>query len=123
VPNGPANVGGLNNSGNDPSGVGNAAKSPDTPVNNTVGTANSSNRASTTNSSASNAANPGNRGNPSFARSSDIPASGGVPQQNGTTGMSGNGQATQTTEQPSDAQIDSENRKLDEKVKSICKGC
>jgi hypothetical protein len=55
-------------------------------------------------------------------RSSD-PASGGVPRQNGTTGMSGNGQATQTTEQPSDAQIDSENRKLDEKVKSICKGC
>jgi hypothetical protein len=29
VPPGPANVGGLNNSGNDPSGVGNSAKSPD----------------------------------------------------------------------------------------------
>jgi hypothetical protein len=122
VPNGPANVGGLNNSGNDPSGVGNAAKSPDTPVNNMVGNANSPSRSSTTNSSGSNATNPGNRGNPSLARSSD-PASGGVPRQNGTTGMSGNGQATQTTEQPSDAQIDSENRKLDEKVKSICKGC
>jgi hypothetical protein len=123
MPNGPANVGGLNNSGNDPSGVGNAAKSPDAPVNNTVGNANSSNRAATTNSSENNAANPGSDGNPSLARSSDVPASGGVPRQNGTTGMSGNGQATQTTEQPSDAQIDSENRKLDAKVKSICKGC
>jgi hypothetical protein len=39
---GPGNVGGLNNSGNDPSGAGNAAKAPNTPGTNSAGTANSS---------------------------------------------------------------------------------
>jgi hypothetical protein len=37
--------------------------------------------------------------------------------------MSGNGQPTTTKQPNSDAQIDAENRKLDAKVKSICKGC
>jgi hypothetical protein len=44
VPSGPANAGGLNNSGNDPSGVGNSSKlaSPPPPGTNSAGTANSS---------------------------------------------------------------------------------
>ena len=37
--------------------------------------------------------------------------------------MPGNGEATKTTDQDSDAKIDAENRKLEGKVKSICKGC
>jgi hypothetical protein len=110
----------LNNSGNDPSGVGNAAKSPDT-VNNTVGNANSTNRGPT-NSSGNNVTNPANGRDPALARSSDVPAGDGNLRQNGTR-MSGNGQPTTTREPNSDAQIDAENRKLDAKVKSICKGC
>jgi hypothetical protein len=124
VPNGPANVGGLNNSGNDPSGAGNAAKAPDVPANNTVGTANASGSNSTTNPppAAGNAANPNNSATSGLAHSSDVPAGDGGLRQNGAQ-MSGNGQATKTTEQSSDAQIDAENRKLEGKVKSICKGC
>jgi hypothetical protein len=37
--------------------------------------------------------------------------------------MPGNGERTKTDENSSDVQIDAENRKLDGKVKSICKGC
>ena len=46
VPSGPASVGGLNNSGNDPSGAGNAAKLNTSPGTNAAGTANSSGSAS-----------------------------------------------------------------------------
>ena len=56
VPSGPANVGGLNNSGNDPSGAGNAAKVPNPPGTNAAGTANSSGGASATTGSAGNRA-------------------------------------------------------------------
>jgi hypothetical protein len=42
VPSGPANAGGLNNSGNDLSGAGNSAKVPTAPGTNSLGTANSS---------------------------------------------------------------------------------
>jgi hypothetical protein len=123
VPNGPANVGGLNNSGNDPSGAGNAAKAPDVPANNTVGTANGSGSNSTTRTPPSTGNEGPNRGATSgLANSSNVPAGDGGLRQNGTQ-MSGNGQATKTTEQSSDAQIDAENRKLEGKVKSICKGC
>ena len=122
VPNGPANVGGLNNSGNDPSGTGNSAKLPDVPTNNTVGPANSG-RASSNNSSPrdAGAANPGNT-TTGLARSNDAPTGGGNTRQNGTR-MPGNGQPSKTTEQSSDAQIDAENRKVEKMVKSICKGC
>jgi hypothetical protein len=37
--------------------------------------------------------------------------------------MPGAAGPTTTKEQSSDAQIDAENRKLDQTVKSICKGC
>jgi hypothetical protein len=42
VPNGPANAGGLNNSGNDHSGADNSAKAPTAPGTYILGTANSS---------------------------------------------------------------------------------
>src|SRR2546421_3021395 len=48
VPSGPANVGGLNNSGNDPSGAGNSAKIASPPGTNSAGTANSSGSPATT---------------------------------------------------------------------------
>ena len=123
VPNGPANVGGLNNSGNDPSGIGDSAKAPDVPTNNTVGTANAPKRPSTSGSSSRDAGptNPGNS-QTSGARSNDVPAGDDSLRQNGTR-MPGNGEHTKTDENNSDAQIDAENRKLDGKVKSICKGC
>src|SRR6266446_8641739 len=56
VPSGPANVGGLNYSGNDPSGAGNSAKiaSPPPPGTNSAGTANSSGSSATTGSARSN---------------------------------------------------------------------
>jgi hypothetical protein len=37
--------------------------------------------------------------------------------------MPGPNAATTTRNEDSDARIDAENRKLDEKVKSICRGC
>jgi hypothetical protein len=41
---------------------------------------------------------------------------------NGTR-MPGNNGPTTTSNRDSDAKIDTENRKLDQTVKSICKGC
>jgi hypothetical protein len=120
VPNGPANAGGLNNSGNDPSGAGNSAKVPDAPGTNTVGTAGPSDRGSTTNPSSSGAANPNTNGRSSLSDNTVV--GGGSVRQNGTR-MPGNGQPTTTSETNSDAQINAENRKLDAKVKSICRGC
>jgi hypothetical protein len=87
VPSGPANAGGLNNSGNDPSGAGNSAKlaSPPPPGTNSAGTANSSGSPATTGSSA-------------------------------TTGSA-------RSNTSNDAAIDAENKEVDRKLKSICRGC
>jgi hypothetical protein len=89
VPSGPANAGGLNNSGNDPSGAGNSAKlaSPP-PGTNSAGTANSS-------------GSPGTSGS-SMTTGSARPAAGD------TSG---------------DAAVDAENKAIDRKLKSICRGC
>jgi len=86
VPSGPANAGGLNNSGNDGSGGGNSVKlaSPP-PGTNSAGTANASG------SSANSAA--------------------GV-----TTGTAG-------SRTDSDAAIDAEDKQIDRRLKSICRGC
>jgi hypothetical protein len=92
VPSGPANVGGLNNSINDPSGAGNAPKvaSPPSPGTNSAGTANSSGV-----------------------------TSGGTA----TTGM-GSGAASMTdTPRTGNADVDAQDRAVDRKIKSICKGC
>jgi hypothetical protein len=102
VPSGPANVGGLNNSGNDPSGAGNSAKSPAPPGTNTLGTANSSGSpgaaAGVTTGTANNGALAGNGGRI-------------------------DGTVTPGPSMPGDAEIKAENPKVDAKIKSICKGC
>jgi hypothetical protein len=124
IPNGPANVGGLNNSGNDPSGFGNSAKAPDIPTNNTVGTANPSGRSSTPNSSSMGDSRQSIRAIIRL-QASLAPVTfhrGRQPKANGTR-MPGNGTRTRTDAKNSDAQIDAENQKLDAKIKSICKGC
>jgi hypothetical protein len=112
VPNGSANVGGLNNSGNDPSGAGNAAKVPTAPGTNAAGTANSS--------GASAASGPSGSG-----------SGGGTVGSNGMAnsraGAGANGRIDGVTnpgpDMPGDAAIKSEDAKVDAKVKSICRGC
>jgi len=100
VPPGPANAAGLNNSGNDPSGSGNA---PNFSSETTTGIANpSSDRATQS--------------------SSNVPSGDGALRGNGTR-MPGPNAPTTTSNRDSDAKIDTENRKLDQTVKSICKGC
>jgi hypothetical protein len=96
VPPGPANVGGLNNSGNDPSGAGNSAKiaSPP-PGTNSAGTANSSGSSVTTGSSAT---------------------TGSARSNTGEVSVTGPSNST-------DAAIDAKNKALDRKLKSICRGC
>jgi hypothetical protein len=107
VPSGPANAAGLNNSGNDPSGAGNSSKTPDAPGTNTLGTANSSGSSSS--------------------------SSGVVNGGHGTIGMAGqggggriDGTVTNGPALPGDETIRQEtapDSKVDQKVKSICKGC
>ena|ERR1700731_885915 len=95
VPSGPANAGGLNNSGNDPSGAGNSGKvvSEPPPGTNGAGTANSS-------------------GSPATGSSM-------------TTGSAGSRAGTAATgpQTKGDAALDRENRDIDRKLKSICRGC
>jgi hypothetical protein len=108
---GPANAAGLNNSGNDPSGAGNAAKSANTPGTNSLGTANSS--------------------------GSGAAAGGGAPMGSTTVGTAGNpaggavggridGTVTQGPALKGDEAIraeDAPDSKVDKMVKGICKGC
>lgn len=100
MPSGPANVGGLNNSGNDPSGAGNSAKIPTAPGTNSAGTAHSSGSAASGSSSAGSGATTG---------STSTRAAGGTDAE----GPNKSG----------DAAIDAEDKAVDRKLKSICKGC
>jgi hypothetical protein len=101
---GPANPAGGFNTGNDPSGAGNAANNnQNRPGTNSVGTANSSGapRGSTT---------VGAAGNPA----------------GGATGGRIDGTVTQGPRLPGDDAIkdeDAQNSKVDKKIKSICRGC
>jgi hypothetical protein len=95
VPSGPASAGGLNNSANDPSGAGNSLKvaQPPAPGTNNAGTANSS-------------------------------GSSGSSMTTGSAAGSGVGGTAATGPQAQgDVAIDHENKKLDQKLKSICRGC
>jgi hypothetical protein len=95
VPSGPASAGGLNNSANDPSGAGNSVKvaQPPAPGTNNAGTANSS-------------------------------GSSGSSMTTGSAAGSGVGGTAATGPQAQgDVAIDHENKKLDQKLKSICRGC
>jgi hypothetical protein len=98
VPSGPANAGGLNNSGNDPSGAGNSAKVPTAPGTNNLGTANSS----------------GSAGSAGSGRSTTTGTA---------TGGRIDGTVTQGPAMPGDAEIRAEDPVVDKKIKSICKGC
>lgn len=91
VPPGPASTGGLNNSVNDPSGVGNSAKvaTPPPPGTNSAGTANSSGSSRTTGSG------------------------------RGAVG----GTAATDPQDSADVAIEKEDRAIDRKLKSICRGC
>jgi hypothetical protein len=98
VPSGPANAGGLNNSANDPSGAGNAAKlnnSPPAPGTNSAGTAQSSGSA--------------------------VNAQPGVTT--GSAGRAAPGTDVTGPQKNGDAAIEEENKTIDRKVKSICRGC
>jgi hypothetical protein len=95
VPSGPANAGGLNNSGNDPSGAGNSAKVASPPGTNSAGTANSSGRPGTVGSSTTTGS----------ARSD-------------TGGASATDPLTSD-----DAALNAEDKAIDRKLKSICRGC
>jgi hypothetical protein len=93
VPSGPANAGGLNNSGNDPSGAGKAGKVVSQPPPGT-------NSLGTANSS----------GSSMTTGSAGSRAAGGAPA---ATGPQTNG----------DVAIDQEDKAIDRKLKSICRGC
>jgi hypothetical protein len=115
VPNGPANAGGLNNSGNDPSGAGNSAKVPTAPGTNSAGTANSSGPASgPTVGGSTNAANGG---------AATTSATVGANNRVGNPGGRIDGVTNPQAPIPGDAAINAENAKVDAKVKSIRKGC
>jgi hypothetical protein len=99
VPSGPANAGGVNNTANDPSGVGNANRLglPASPGTNSAGTAQASGSASSSNA----------RSGVTTGAARQAP--GGV----NATGPRTNG----------DAAIDAEDQAIDRKIKSICRGC
>jgi hypothetical protein len=123
IPNGPANAQGLSNSGNDPSGAGNAAKVASPSGNNGLGTASSSGNAGNSSGNA-NAGNgvTGSSGSAAPASGSTVGSSGVRSNGMQTPGGVGGG-PTVTDQAPVDAKIEAENRKVDAKVKSICKGC
>jgi hypothetical protein len=107
---GPANVGGLNNSGNDPSGAGNAARAANTPGTNSAGTANSSGSTSAAGGAPMGSTTVGTAGNPA----------------GGAVGGRIDGTVTSGPAMPGDDAIRAESSQdsvVDKKVKSICKGC
>lgn len=102
IPSGPANAAGPNNSGNDPSGVGNSSRLPAAPGTNSLGTAKSS-------------------GSPASAPSGTVGRAGAGSANGRIDGTTTNGPAL-----PGDDTIRTENSpdsKVDQKIKSICKGC
>jgi hypothetical protein len=98
VPPGPANPGGLNNSVNDPSGAGKAARLPTSPGTNSAGAAQSSGSGAAANSGA------------------------GVTTGSARSAPGGPTDATGPQTTP-DAAITEENKTVDRKLKSICRGC
>jgi hypothetical protein len=107
---GPANVGGLNNSGNDPSGQGNAPKASNAPGTNSAGTANSSGSTSAAGGAPVGSTTVGTAANPA----------------GGAVGGRIDGTVTPGPRMQGDDAIkaeDSQDSKVDKKIKSICKGC
>jgi hypothetical protein len=121
VPNGPAQAGGTNNSGNDPSGSLNANRAPTAPG--TVGLA-PSQRDVTPGANVNGTAN---EPSPGTNAAGTAGASGGTAanaarRNNGTTAP-GQAKPTVTNQQDSDAKIDQENQKVNKTVNNICRGC
>jgi hypothetical protein len=103
---GPANAGGLNNTGNE---TGNSAKGLNTPGTNSAGTANSSGSTSSPGGAAIGSQTVGTSGNPAREKGDRI--DGTVTQG---PAMEGDNAIRMET---------SEDSKVDKKIKSICKGC
>jgi hypothetical protein len=103
VPSGPGNAGGLNNSGNDPSGVGNASNlaSPQSPGTNSAGTAQSSGGTANTQPGVTTGAGGGG----------SAPGANVTPQQ------------SRQERDDTEAAIHREDEAIDRKVKGICRGC
>ena len=112
VPSGPANAGGLNNSVNDPSGGGNSAKLPTAPGINTVGRQ-------------IHREHLPKRARPPIQLRLDPSSSGGTTQvgAKGKTASTGVAGSTTGAAAKINAVLDAENKKLDKKIKSICRGC
>jgi hypothetical protein len=111
---GPANPAGLNNSGNDPSGAGNAANTQNRLGTNSAGTANSSGSPSGT----------ANGGSGAPRGSTTVGTAGN--RAGGATGGRIDGVVTSGPHLPGDDAIkseDSQDSKVDKKIKSICRGC
>ena len=110
VPNGPGNPGSLNNSVNDPSGAGNANKVPSatTPGTNSLGTANSAG----SNSGAGGSVSSGSQTTGSA-----------LNRPSGQSGGRIDGTMSRGPDLPGDEEIRAEDRRVDKKIKSICKGC
>ncbi|MBR0695822.1 hypothetical protein [Bradyrhizobium lablabi] len=106
----PGNATGLNNSSNAPSKIDNT---PSSNQGTTTGLANPSQQ-NQLNGDLQNSTSP-----PQGTNAAGTANSSGV----GGGGTLGSNAPTTTREGASDAQIDTENRRADQKTKSICKGC
>jgi hypothetical protein len=113
VPSGPASAGGLNNSGNDPSGAGNSAKAPDPPGIRTPGT-NAAGTAASSGPAVGNAAAP--PGSTTVGTAGNLAGGTSSGKIDGTVTSGG-------PDRPGDAEMRSEDVKVDQKINSICKGC
>ena len=111
APNGPQNPAGLNNSLNDPSGAANASTPRNVPGTNAAGTANSGGSPGNASGEALHLVAPSQLG-----QQVTEPVARSTGRIDGT--VTPGGPST-----PADAVISRENAKVDQKVKSICKGC
>jgi hypothetical protein len=106
---GPANAGGTNNAGNDPSGAGNGLKASNAPGTNSAGTANSSGSTSAGGAPAGSTT-VGTAANPAGG------AVGGRIDGTVTSGPKMQGDDVIRAEDAQDSAVD-------KKIKGICKGC
>ena len=113
MPSGPASAGGLNNSGNDPSGAGNSAKSPDAPGSRPLGT-NAAGTAAPSGPPAGNSA--GAKGSVTTGTAGNRAGGTSSGKIDGTVTSGG-------PDRPGDSEMRAEDVKVDQKIKSICRGC
>ena len=119
MPQGPANAAGLNNTGNDPSGIENA---PNPNRGTTTGRANPSTNSPQMPQRGTNSVGTARGTNSVGTANSSGVGGDGTLRSNGTRAPGRNAPTT-TKEGPSNSQIDAENKKVDQMVKSICRAC